>query len=122
MVCAGHEGSKGQARLHWCEVARPQVHGHDFSCLAFVPFKSTTATAVSAPADGNNSCSNGSCKGDGSGRAAGGGTAPSLVYVSGSEEKVLRVFEATQVIGIAVDSKGEGMELVCIFGMSILAV
>ena len=43
----------------WSEIARPQVHGHDFSCVAAVP-------AV----DG------------------------SYLYVSGSEEKVLRIFQA----------------------------
>jgi len=70
-------------RSHWCEVARPQVHGHDFSCIAFVPFKATTTDASPGTADG--------CGNNGSGAHR------SLVYVSGSEEKVLRVFEATQV-------------------------
>lgn len=51
----------------WCELARTQVHGHDFSCLASIP-----------------------CKGDGDGGASG----SSYMYCSGSEEKVLRVFEA----------------------------
>eukprot|EP00887_Chlorella_sp_A99_P005490 scaffold1.g5490.t1 len=44
----------------WCEIARPQVHGHDFSCVAALP----------PPPPG----------------------APFL-YASGSEEKVLRVFQ-----------------------------
>lgn len=45
----------------WCEIARPQIHGHDFSCAAM----------VSAPGDTSK-----------------------YKYVSGSEEKVLRVFES----------------------------
>lgn len=45
---------------HWSEVARPQVHGHDFSCVAAVPAEEKDT----------------------------------YLYVSGSEEKVLRVFEA----------------------------
>lgn len=77
-------GSSGSQQLHWCEVARPQVHGHDFSCIAFVPFKSTTlGPSANGSTGGSSSC--------------GGHVMPSLVYVSGSEEKVLRVFEATQV-------------------------
>ncbi|GLI63733.1 hypothetical protein VaNZ11_006797 [Volvox africanus] len=51
-----------QHQLHWCEVARAQVHGHDFRCVAPV------ATPPGGP----------------------------YVYVSGSEEKVLRVLEAPQ--------------------------
>lgn len=47
----------------WCEIARPQVHGHDFSCVAAIP-----------PRDG--------------------GGSQIYRYTSGSEEKVLRVFEA----------------------------
>lgn len=56
------------ARLHartregrWCEIARPQVHGHDIACVA----------VLSAPS--------------GTGR---------FVYASGSEEKVIRIFES----------------------------
>ncbi|GIM15502.1 hypothetical protein Vretimale_18281 [Volvox reticuliferus] len=49
-------------QLHWCEVARAQIHGHDFRCVAPV------ATPPGGP----------------------------YVYVSGSEEKVLRVLEAPQ--------------------------
>lgn len=50
-ITVQHEGT-------WSELARPQVHGHDMSCLTYIP---------------NSSC-----------------------YVSGAEEKVLRVFEAPQ--------------------------
>ncbi|GAB4817645.1 hypothetical protein N2152v2_004691 [Parachlorella kessleri] len=46
---------------HWCEIARPQVHGHDFSSAAFIPCPSTPGR---------------------------------FLYASGSEEKVIRVFEA----------------------------
>jgi len=47
----------------WFEVARPQVHGHDFSCLAALPQRE-------------------------------GGALTGFKYISGSEEKVLRVFQA----------------------------
>eukprot|EP00955_Chlamydomonas_euryale_P098070 365123-Chlamydomonas_euryale.AAC.10 len=53
----------------WCEVARPQVHGHDFTCVASVP------------------------------SASGSAGAPPYAYISGSEEKMLRAFEAPQVCG-----------------------
>lgn len=59
---------------HWCEVARPQVHGHDFAAVAALP---------PAPLGGNAS-----------------GTGPDtaqperFLFASGSEEKVVRVFEA----------------------------
>ncbi|KAL3133219.1 hypothetical protein ABBQ38_007106 [Trebouxia sp. C0009 RCD-2024] len=47
-----------QIQGRWSELARPQVHGHDMSCLAYIPASSC--------------------------------------YVSGAEEKVLRVFQAPQ--------------------------
>ncbi|KAK9820488.1 hypothetical protein WJX72_010831 [[Myrmecia] bisecta] len=47
----------------WCEVARPQVHGHDFSSVASIPA---------------------------------GETSGSYRFASGSEEKVIRVFDAPQ--------------------------
>lgn len=50
-----------------------QVHGHDFSCLAAIP---TPLPQTSSSGSGSIS--------------------PSVLYVSGSEEKVLRVFEAPQ--------------------------
>lgn len=54
----------GRVEGQWCEVARPQVHGHDFSCVASIP---------------PSSCSD------------------QYRYASGSEEKVIRVFEAPLV-------------------------
>ncbi|KAK9803860.1 hypothetical protein WJX73_009548 [Symbiochloris irregularis] len=57
----------------WCEIARPQVHGHDFSCLAYLPPEQADGRAP--PLQG------------GWGR---------VLYASGSEEKVLRVLEAPQ--------------------------
>lgn len=53
--------SEPDVQGEWCEIARPQIHGHDFSC----------ATMVSVPGDDSK-----------------------YKYVSGSEEKVLRVFES----------------------------
>jgi elongator complex protein 2 len=58
----------------WCELARTQVHGHDFSCLASIP----VAHDLQPSSSGAGSSSGGS----------------SYLYVSGSEEKILRVFEA----------------------------
>jgi len=53
--------------------ARPQVHGHDFSCVAALPLSRDD------------------------GHAGFGAAAPAQVrYASGSEEKVLRVLEAPQ--------------------------
>ncbi|KAG2482428.1 hypothetical protein HYH03_018632 [Edaphochlamys debaryana] len=34
---AAGAGDGGGQRLHWCEIARSQVHGHDFACAAPVP-------------------------------------------------------------------------------------
>ena len=55
------EEEEKEQRL-WAEVARPQTHGHDFSCVAAVLSKASTGSPA--------------------------------VYASGSEEKVIRVFEA----------------------------
>ena len=63
---------------HWCELARPQVHGHDFTCVA----------SISAPASGPASAPSPSGPGT--------STSPYL-FISGSEEKMLRAFEAPQV-------------------------
>ncbi|KAL4430983.1 hypothetical protein ABPG75_006239 [Micractinium tetrahymenae] len=60
---------------HWCEVARPQVHGHDFAAVAALP-----ALAV-APAGSGGCCQPGA-------------QLERFLYASGSEEKVVRVFEA----------------------------
>ena len=57
--------------VHAPALHRRQIHGHDFRCVAHVP------TAAG---------------GSGSGSEPG-----HLTYVSGAEEKVLRVFEAPQV-------------------------
>ncbi|KAL4426818.1 hypothetical protein ABPG77_006604 [Micractinium sp. CCAP 211/92] len=59
---------------HWCEVARTQVHGHDFATVAALP----------AAARG----------GDVGGDAGSSAQPPRFLYASGSEEKVIRVFEA----------------------------
>ncbi|KAK9841002.1 hypothetical protein WJX81_004992 [Elliptochloris bilobata] len=68
----------------WCEIARPQVHGHDFSCVAALPPVVDAGQASGSAAE--------------SGPAAGGagGAPPQHRYASGSEEKVLRVLEAPQ--------------------------
>ncbi|KAJ2258292.1 Elongator subunit elp2 [Coemansia sp. RSA 454] len=49
----------------WHEVARPQIHGYDMQCAAFVPASETESEKM-------------------------------LQYVAGAEEKVVRVFNATQ--------------------------
>ena len=74
----------------WCEIARPQVHGHDFSCVAALP---TTNTNTSSSLNkGENGGENGG--GVTSGQSFSKTATRRCVYVSGSEEKVLRVFEA----------------------------
>ena len=55
-----HINRNGEDMSLWCEIARPQIHGHDFSCVTMVK-----------------SFDEGLYK-----------------YASGSEEKVLRVFES----------------------------
>ena len=60
-----------------------QVHGHDFSCVAALPPSITAAQASGALRDA-------------SAFRASDGAPPQFVYVSGSEEKVLRVLEAPQ--------------------------
>ena len=65
----GGGGRGGDEHGHWCELSRPQIHGHDFTCVASIP----SGARVAAPS-----------------------TSP-FVYISGSEEKMLRVFEAPQV-------------------------
>lgn len=59
-------------KSEWCEVARPQVHGHDFSCVAALPCRD----------------------GDGS---------HTYIYASGSEEKVIRVFQAPRAFSDTLD-------------------
>jgi elongator complex protein 2 len=65
---------------HWCEIARPQVHGHDFSAVAALPCAAPATRDGDAPEQ--------------SGGAGQGTPAPRYLYASGSEEKVVRVFEA----------------------------
>lgn len=68
----------------WCEIARPQIHGHDFSCVSL--FKTSTGT---------------------------------YRYTSGSEEKVLRIFESPRAFldtllasqGFNIDVKYKGNAL-----------
>ena len=66
-------GHKCGVSGHWCEAGRPQIHGHDFSCITAVPNPSDPIENVIQ------------------------GPFSSSIYVSGSEEKILRVFEAPQV-------------------------
>jgi elongator complex protein 2 len=79
--CVQTAGADQTARLFtdvngkWCELARTQVHGHDFSCLAAIPQPRGGGGAAD---DANNGLPSG-C---------------GYMYASGSEEKVLRVFEA----------------------------
>jgi elongator complex protein 2 len=65
----------------WCEAGRPQIHGHDFSCISAVPNSAEDRSLVSS------------------------------IYVSGSEEKMLRVFEAPQVFIDTLDlARGRPVE------------
>jgi len=64
----------------WCEIARPQVHGHDFSCVAALPRRQEERKSSLPPAGAPESVNE--------------ETRTRYLYVSGSEEKVLRVFEA----------------------------
>ena len=69
----------------WAEVARPQTHGHDFSCVAAV-------------------LSEEGLSGRGSPAAS-----AAAVYASGSEEKVIRVFEAPRAFSQTLAwARGEG--------------
>ena len=60
-----------------------QVHGHDFSCVAALPPSTHAAVASGA---GRDDPASSACE----------GASPQFTYVSGSEEKVLRVLEAPQ--------------------------
>lgn len=72
-----------------------QIHGHDFSCIASIP-------PEQPPTGGGASCAPSSSSTPVDPAAAATGTTSSssrpvsLLYVSGSEEKMLRVFEAPQ--------------------------
>ncbi len=72
-------------RGHWCEMARMQVHGHDFSCITGIP---ATAAADSTAGDAADDS-----KQD-AGVCSTSGSSGGFMFASGSEEKVLRVFEA----------------------------
>jgi elongator complex protein 2 len=70
LTAGADQTARVTARLtsgRWCEVARPQVHGHDFACVAALP-----------P------------------RGGGAGGAAQYFYAAGSEEKVIRVLQAPQ--------------------------
>ena len=58
----------------WCEIARPQIHGHALTCVAALPPPGARPSAGRAEAK----------------LAAGGST----TFVSGADEKTLRVFDA----------------------------
>lgn len=74
---------------HWCEIARPQVHGHDFSSVATLPCPAASGSGGDAHSSGGGGGNGGAANGSGGPAAA-----PRYVYASGSEEKVVRVFEA----------------------------
>ncbi|GAX74942.1 hypothetical protein CEUSTIGMA_g2388.t1 [Chlamydomonas eustigma] len=69
---------------HWCEVARPQVHGHDFTCVA------SLSTANRSSAEGGKQVGGDKCS-------------TSYLFISGSEEKILRAFEAPQAFMDTLD-------------------
>ena len=68
--------SRETAPMIWREIARPQVHGHDFSCVAAFPSADPESRA--------------------------------LRYASGSEEKMIRVFEAPAVFQETVKMSSGG--------------
>ena len=74
----------------WCELARTQVHGHDFSALAPIPSPPPPPPPPPLEAQAAEAAGAGGAKGGGD------GDAPALMYACCSEEKVLRVFEAPQ--------------------------
>lgn len=74
----GRPGSgRPPAGRHWCELARPQIHGHDFTCVASVPGPASTTPGPASP----------------------------YLFISGSEEKMLRAFEAPQVWKRGVEAR-----------------
>ena len=68
----------------WCEIARPQVHGHDFSCVAALPNFGSRHEGQQREKE----------RGEREEDFSQEGEINRYLYVSGSEEKVLRVFEA----------------------------
>jgi hypothetical protein len=64
----------------WREIARPQIHGHRVNCVALLP--PPRSGSVEGPGDGSNAA-NASQTGSGS-----------TTFVSGADEKTLRVFDA----------------------------
>ncbi|GAQ91522.1 hypothetical protein KFL_008000030 [Klebsormidium nitens] len=74
-------GRRAGGRASWHEIARPQVHGHDIHCCAFAGPAADVSTS----------------------------TADVGVYVSGSEEKVARVFQAPEAF-LQTLSQGAGLE------------
>ncbi|KFM26617.1 Elongator complex protein 2 [Auxenochlorella protothecoides] len=99
--CVGVENGDGAARggtreamaggHRWREVARPQVHGHDFSGLAVVPEAAAEAST--------------------SGEVAGESSRAPPCYASCSEEKVVRVFTAPRTFTAtlaALTGRGSG--------------
>ncbi|CAI7797370.1 unnamed protein product [Closterium sp. NIES-53] len=121
---ASSGGGEQQAQ-GWRETARPQVHGHDLKCAAFCPSlrlgdgSDGGSGALEGPGvegrcdggGGDSGWSDGGADGtqggaertqESQGGAEGtegsqGGAERGLVYVSGAEEKVLRVFESPQL-------------------------
>jgi elongator complex protein 2 len=72
----------GGAVRGWRQLARPQVHGHAIVCLTALP-----PITAAVPAD----CDSSNCSSGASGAASMTG---STVFVSGADEKTLRVFDA----------------------------
>ncbi|KAJ2822448.1 Elongator subunit elp2 [Coemansia erecta] len=99
----------------WHEVARPQIHGYDMQCAAFVPRDDAGAAFVprdDADAGARDNNDSGTLHNNNSN---------TLQYVSGADEKVVRVFTATASFGTG-SAEGALTAAVPVLGLTNKAV